>query len=77
MKFKMFKKIKSSDDLTKSIELIERKKFYSDISEISKTLKSIEKILSAKRASDVLGAYLKVENDNPLPQKLIKSDRKV
>ena len=73
----MFKKIKSSDDLTKSIELIERKKFYSDISEISKTLKSIEKILSAKRVSDVLGAYLKVENDNPLPQKLIKSDRKV
>lgn len=69
MKFKMFKKIKSSDDLTKSIELIERKKFYSDISEISKTLKSIEKILSAKKVSDVLEAYLKVENDNPLPQK--------
>lgn len=71
MKFKMFKKIKSSDDLTddltKSIELIEHKKFYSDISEISKTLKSIEKILSAKKISDVLGAYLKVENDNPLP----------
>ena len=68
----MFKKSKPSNDLSKSIELIDRKNFYRDVSEISKTLKNIEKALSAKKLSDILGSYWKDDTDKPLPKEKIE-----
>lgn len=54
MLFKKHKMKKGNESVAESVKLIEQKQFYHDISEISKTLKRIDKKLNSKQFNALL-----------------------
>lgn len=68
MLFKKHKMKKDHESFAESVKLIEQKQFYHDISEISKTLKSINQTLCSNKLDEILGPLIGVDKTEPLPK---------